>query len=64
MPAAFAQPRLTVPKGWQSSIQAALLQVIALAQYVLVYTRSWASNSKNQRVSLAGKLEQLEQEVA
>jgi hypothetical protein len=54
------QARLTVPKNWSKSIQAAMLQVIALAQYTLAYTRSWAANSPNERIRLAAKAEQFE----
>jgi hypothetical protein len=52
------------PTQWKRSVQAALLHVIALAKYALVYTRSWAANSSSQRVRLAAKGDQLEQEVA
>ena len=62
--AAAEAPRLTVPRNWTASIQAAMLQVIALAQYALVYTRSWAANSPNERVRLATRADQAEQEVA
>jgi transposase-like protein len=41
-----------------------MLQVIALAQYALTYTRSWAANSPNERVRLAAKADQSEQEIA
>jgi putative transposase len=56
-----APPR---PKHWTRSVQAALLHVIALAKYALVYTCSWAANSASQRVRLAAKVDQLQQEVA
>ena len=59
-----AWPRLTVPKNWTHSIQAALVHVISLAQYALVYARSWAGNSTSTRVRLAAKANQLEQEIA
>ena len=52
------------PRRWANAIQAGLLQVIGLAQFALAYTRSWAANSPNQRIRLAGKAEQLEQEAA
>jgi putative transposase len=57
-------PALTIPKSWPRSVQAAIVQVIALAQYALAYTRSWAANSSNERIRLAAKAGQLEQEVA
>jgi len=63
-PTASQQPRLAVPKNWPKSIQAAMLRVIALAQYALAYTRSWAANSPNERIRLAAKADQLGQEVA
>src|SRR5262245_40122453 len=59
-----ARRRLTVPKNWIHSIQAALVHVISLAQYALVYARSWAGNSTSARVRLAAKENQLEQEIA
>ena len=58
-----ADAALPVPKHWTRSIQAALLHVIALAKYALVYTRSWAGNSASQRVRLAAKANQLEQQI-
>ena len=64
MPESSAQPRLSVPRNWASSIQAAMLQVIALAHYAISYTRSWAANGPNERLRLAAKADQLDQEVA
>jgi len=58
------QPSLTVPKNWTKAIQAAGLQVIALAQHALSYTRSSAANSPNARIRLTAKADQLDQEVA
>ena len=55
---------LNVPRNWSASIQAAMLQLIALGQYSLAYTRSWATNSPNERLRLAAKTDQLQQEVA
>jgi transposase InsO family protein len=54
----------SVPRNWTRSIRAALLNVISLAQYALVYTRSWAGNSRSQRVRLVATVNQLQQEVA
>src|SRR5262245_32638584 len=59
-----ARPKLAVPKHWRQSIQAALLHVISLAHYALVYTRSWAANSSTARVRLAARADRLEQEIA
>ena len=52
------------PRHWTRSVQAAVLYVIALAKYALVYTRSWAADSSSQRLRLTAKCDQLEQEVA
>jgi transposase InsO family protein len=41
-----------------------MLQVISLAQYAAVYTRSWAVDSLNGRVRLRAENERLRQEVA
>jgi hypothetical protein len=57
-------PHPPTPRHWTRSVQAALLHVIALAKYALVYTRSWAADSTSQRVRLRAKCDQLEQEVA
>jgi putative transposase len=57
-------PALAIPRSWPRSVQVAILQVVALAQYALAYTRSWAANSSNERIRLAAKAGQLEQEVA
>ena len=52
-----------MPKRWTRSVQAALLHVIALAKYAIIFTRSWAADSSSQRVRLTAKCDQLEQEV-
>lgn len=41
-----------------------MLQVISLAQYATVYTRSWAVDSINERVRLKAETDRLRQEVA
>jgi hypothetical protein len=51
------------PRHWTRSVQAALLHVIALAKYSLVYTRSRAADSMSQRVRLKAKCDQLDQEA-
>jgi transposase InsO family protein len=51
-------------ENWPRRVKSALLHVITLAQHALVYTRSWAANSCNQRVRQAARLDQLEQEIA
>ena len=55
---------MIIPKNWTRSIQAAMLQAIALAQYALAYTRNCAADSPNERMRLAAQDDQLEQEIA
>jgi transposase InsO family protein len=57
-------PDPPLPKHWTRSVRAALLHVIALAKYAIIFTRSWAADSSSQRVRLRAKCDQLEQEVA
>ena len=55
-------PRLAVPKHWSRSVQRTLVTVMSLAHYTLVSTRSWAANSRNHRVRLSAKTDQLDNE--
>jgi hypothetical protein len=55
--------RAPLLKHWPRSVQAAILQVMSLAHFALVTTRSWASNSCNQRVRLATRADQLEHQI-
>jgi len=42
---AYPQPtRIDLPKGWQSYVKSAVLQVIALTQYAIEYVRVWANH--------------------
>jgi predicted RNA polymerase sigma factor len=41
-----------------------MIHVFALAQYALIYSRSWAADSSNQRVRLKAENNRLEQELA
>jgi transposase InsO family protein len=58
-----AAPRLSVPRHWKRSIQAAMINVMSL-HYALVTTRSWAASSSNARVRLAAKSDALQTEIA
>ena len=64
MPSKSKQPQIPLPKGWGVSVKSAILHVVALAQYALTYSRSWAADSSNQRVRLKAECDRLEQEVA
>ena len=50
--------------GWPPLVRKAMLHVCSLAHWSVTYTRSWAADSKLQRVRLAGKLERAENEIA
>ncbi len=57
-------PSIPLPPGWPSCVKSAMLNVIALAQYAVTYTRSWAVNSPIARQRLKAENDQLRQEVA
>src|SRR6266478_5290170 len=64
MSSSTSPPKLPLPKSWSGHVRSALLHVVSLAQYAAVYTRSWAADSRNARVRLKAKIDQLQQEVA
>jgi putative transposase len=47
-----AKKNLPLPANWPATVKTAMLQVIALAQYAVAYTRGWAANSPNARMRL------------
>ena len=57
-------PRIGLPRGWPRHVRSAMLQVIALGQYAVAYTRSWAVNGRIARMRLKAENDQLRQEVA
>jgi len=57
-------PEIPLPKRWGTHVKSAVLHVIALAQYALTYSRSWAADSSNERVRLKAENDRLTQEVA
>src|ERR1039458_5745812 len=57
-------PEIPLPKEWGAYVKSAILHMIALAQYALTYSRSWAADSSNQRVRLKAENDRLEQELA
>ena len=61
---AQSEQAVLLPEGWPESVKSALLHVISLAHWVIVYSRSWAVNSPIERVRLAGRLERAENEIA
>jgi hypothetical protein len=62
MPAKKA-PRIPLPKAWTRQVRSAMLHLISLAQYVTVYTRSWAVDSMNGRVRLKAEYDRLRREI-
>jgi hypothetical protein len=57
-------PRIHLPKGWQGCVKSAVLHVIALAHYAIVYARAWAADSINSRSQLAAKADWFQEECA
>jgi putative transposase len=55
---------IPLPRGWPGRVKSAMLHVIALSQYAVAYTRSWAVNGRIARVRLKSKNDQLRQQVA
>ena len=56
--------RVDLPSSWPQHVKSALLHVIALAQYAVAYTRSWAIDARIARIRLKAQNDQLRQEVA
>ena len=46
---------IPLPKGWTTSVKSGVIHAIALAHYAIVYSRSWAADSRNERVRLKAK---------
>jgi putative transposase len=57
-------PEIPLPNSWDRHVKSGILHIIALAQYALTYSRSWAADSTNQRVRLKADNDRLTQEVA
>ena len=64
MPCKKKQPQIPLPKSWDKYVKSGILHVITLAQYALIYSRSWAADSSNQRVRLKAENGRWQQEVA
>ena len=56
-------PQIPLPKGWKKHVRSGILHVLSLAQYAVVYTRSWAEDGVNQRVRLKAEIDRLTQEI-
>jgi hypothetical protein len=55
---------IPLPNGWPQRVRSALLHVVALAQFGLAYSRSWAVKGRIARVRLKAENDQLRQEMA
>jgi putative transposase len=55
---------LPLPKQWGHSVKSAIVHVMTLAHYTLIYTRGWAADSKNSRLRDKAKAEQSDQDAA
>ncbi len=64
MPSKKKQPQIPLPKSWDKYVKSGILHVFALAQYALIYSRSWAADSSNQRVRLKVERDRWQQEAA
>jgi hypothetical protein len=53
-----------LPIGWPAFVKSAVLHTIALAQYAIVYTRSWASDSSNGRLRAKAECDRAQEEAA
>jgi hypothetical protein len=55
---------IPLPKSWPCRVRSAVIQVISLAHFSLITTRSWPANSWNARVRLNCENDRLRQELA
>jgi len=46
-----------LPKGWPEVVCEAMIHVVALAHWAMIYVRGWCANSPIERVRVAGKAE-------
>ena len=55
MPGKSQQPQTPLPKSWSAHVKSGILHMIALAQYALTYSRSWAADKgqPGMRIELA-----------
>ena len=53
-----------LPEKWPHFVRSAVLHVISLAHCAIIHARSWAADSKLQRVRLTGELNRVRNEIA
>jgi hypothetical protein len=57
-------PSIPLPPAWPKHTKSAIIQVIALAHFVLTHVRGWCVNSRIARVRLVAECDILRSEVA
>jgi hypothetical protein len=55
---------ISLPTSWAKNVRSAVLHVISLAQFALIYTRGWAANALNPHARQAAAMDRLTNEVA
>ena len=55
---------IPIPKSWHKRVRSAVIDIISLAHWSIVYTRSMCANSSLAKVRLAGQADRLKNEVA
>ncbi len=59
-----SEPRIPLPESWPIRVLAAILHVIALAQFAATHIRSWAANRVNARIRLQAERDRAVQKLA
>ena len=63
MPQSTNLEDIPLPKNWPQPINTAVIHTISLAHTAIIWSRSWAADSKLQRVRLSGELERARNEI-
>jgi hypothetical protein len=58
------EPTIPLPKGWNRHLRSAVLHVISLAQFAVIYTRGWGADSSNPHLRQKSQLLRLSALVA
>lgn len=63
MPQSTNLEDIPLPKNWPQPINTAVIHTISLAHTAIIWSRSWAADSRLQRVKLSGELERARNEI-
>ena len=55
---------IPISDNWSHHVRKALVHVASLAHWSIIHTRSWAADSKLQRVRLTGELDRTRNELS